>query len=453
MKMINKLLYFALAITFLSSCDQEADVPTPKSGEADFSVFVSLGDSYSAGYTDGALSRDGQESAFTTLMAANLSGLGNEGFSVPFLPAETSVGSSLEGKMELQVTQSGLAPVTTEGNPELLTDPSTWINDGAPYHNVGIPGARSYHLVAPQYGDYTLGAGNFNPFYARFATAPGVSTALSDALSLNPTFFSLWIGGNDVLGYALAGGEGESAGMGGDDITPAGVFGQSYDLMLSSLTGQGAKGVIATVPDIDRIPFFNTVLPGMLELTAEQAAALNAGYQQYNDAEVQYNLEKITFTEGANYFVVEDEDHPLGMRQIETDEKILLTARTNITAAGWGSQSPVPQEYVLDKAELTAISEATEAFNGVIRDRAGQFDLALVETNDLLGATAEGLMVNGISYNNAYITGGVFSLDGIHVTARGSAILANEFIDAVNEKYGSTIPHVVVNNQDGIIFP
>lgn len=451
--MINKIFYFAIAIVFLSSCNQEADVPAPKSGEADFSVFVSLGDSYSAGYTDGALSREGQENAFTTLMAANMSDLGNEGYSVPFLPEGTSVGSSLQGRMELQVSQSGLAPVTTDGNPELLTDPSTWINSDAPYHNMGIPGARSYHLVAPAYGDYTLGTGNFNPFYARFATAPGVSTALSDALALQPTFFSLWIGGNDVLGYALAGGEGETAGMGGNDITPAGVFGQSIDLILSNLMEQGAKGVIATVPDIDRIPFFNTVMPSMLELTAEQAAALNAGYQQYNAAAVQYNLEKITFTEGPNYFVVEDEDHPLGRRQISGNEKLLLTARGNITAAGWGSQVPVPQEYVLDNEELAAIAGATEAFNDIIRDRAGQFDLALVVTNDLLSATANGLVIDGITYSNAYITGGVFSLDGIHVTARGSAILANEFVDAVNQTYGSTLPRVVVNNQKGIVFP
>lgn len=451
--MINKLLYFALAFMLFSACEQEADVPVPVNGEADFSVFVSLGDSYTAGYTNGALSREGQESAFATLLASNMEEFTNTSWSVPFLPEGTSVGSSLEGKMELQITPVGLAPVTTEGNPELLTDPSTWINGEGPFHNLGIPGARSYHLVAPEYGDYTLGAGNFNPFYARFAAVPGVSTALSDALSLNPTFFSLWIGGNDVLGYALAGGEGETSGMGSNDITPAATFGQSFNYMLSQLTSQGAGGVVATVPDIDQLPFFNTVLPGILQLSAQQAAALNAGYAEYNAAAEQYQLEKMVFSEGANYFVVEDENHPLGMRQIKSTEKLLLTARTNITLAGWGTQVPVPREYVLDETELEAIADATVVFNTIIADGAEQFDVALVNTNDLLNATAEGLVIDGVNYSNSYITGGVFSLDGIHVTARGSAILANEFISAVNQKYGSTIPHVVVNNQKGIVFP
>ena len=45
-----------------------------------------------------------------------------------------------------------------------------------------------------------------NPYYARFATAPGTSTVLGDALAVNPTFFTFWLGNNDILGYAAGGG-------------------------------------------------------------------------------------------------------------------------------------------------------------------------------------------------------------------------------------------------------
>lgn len=447
------ILFFTVVVFSLSSCEKDVDVPVPQSGEVDFSVFVSLGDSYTAGYTNGALSRKGQESAFATLMANQLSDLSDGEYTIPYLPEGTSVSSSLEGEMVLQVTPAGLSPTTTEGNPELLTDGSTWINSEGPYHNLGIPGARSFHLLNDQYGDPTLEPGRFNPFYARFASVPGVSTALTDALSLSPTFFSLWIGGNDVLGYALAGGEGELQGTGGDDITPTNVFNQSYEGIIGQLAEEGVDGVIATIPDIDQLPFFNTVLPDMLALSSEQAEALNAGYAEYNAGASQYGLDEFVFVEGANFFVVEDEEHPLGMRQIKSGEKILLTARTNITAAGWGSQEPVPQEYVLDEGELDAIKNAAEGFNSIIRNAASEYDLALVETNDVLEKTANGLMLDGNNYTNEYITGGVFSLDGIHASARGSAIIANAFIDAVNKQYGSTIPHVIVNNQPGIIFP
>ena len=452
--MIKKFLYIIFFAVVFTACDNEVDIPSPQSGDADFSVFVSLGDSYTAGYTNGALSAEGQSSAFASLMAERMENLTEEPYTIPYLPDGASVGSSLEGEMELQVTESGLSPVTTGGDAELLTDSSTWINDDAPYHNLGIPGARSFHLVTPQYGDPSLGPGNFNPFYARMATAPGSSTALSDALAQNPTFFSLWIGGNDVLGYALAGGEGEVGDTGGSDITPEAVFAQSYNALLSQLTANEAEGVIATIPDIDMLPFFNTIPPNDLELDADQAAALNDAYAEYNAGATQYEEEEISFSEGNNYFVIADSSHPMEMRQINSGEKLLLSLpRENIAAAGWGTQVPIPEEYVLDEEELTNIADATAAFNDIIRGSASQFDLALVELDELLRETADGHVVDGNTYSNAYITGGLFSLDGIHATGRGSAIIANEFIDAVNSHYDSFIPRVVVNQQEGIVFP
>ncbi|MFO8001513.1 MAG: hypothetical protein R6U46_09725 [Marinilabilia sp.] len=452
--MIQKFIYIIFFAVLFTACDDEVDVPSPQSGDTDFSVFVSLGDSYTAGYTDGALSAEGQSSAFASLMAGQMADFLESKYTIPYLPGGTSVSSSLEGKMALQVTVSGLSPVTTEGNPELLTDPSTWINGDAPYHNLGIPGARSFHLISPEYGDPSQGEGNFNPFYARFATAPGTSTALSDAVGQDPTFFSLWIGGNDVLGYALAGGEGEVGGTENSDITPETVFTQSYNSILSQLTGTDADGVIATIPDIDMLPFFNTILPDDLELTADQADALNEGYTEYNAAAAQYGIDEISFSDGNNYFVIEDASHDLNMRQIEADEKLLLSLpREKITAEGWGTSEPIPEEYVLDEDELSNISGATNAFNDVIRNGASEFDLALIELDELLYETAEGLVVDGNTYSNTYITGGLFSLDGIHTNGRGSAIIANEFIDAINAHYGSFIPHVLVNDQDGLVLP
>ncbi len=448
-----KIFYFSVIALLVASCEKDVEAPSPKSGEADFSVFVSLGDSYTAGYINGALSRDGQMSSFAKLMADNLTALSNDSYSVPFLPEDMSVGASLEGKMALQITEAGLTPVTTSGNPELLTDVSTWVNSEGPFHNLGIPGARSFHLITPEYGDPTQGAGNFNPFFARFASVPGGSTALSDALAVNPTFFSLWIGGNDVLGYALQGGGGEVSGMTDADLTPVEVFAQSFNYILSQLTANGAGGVVATIPDIDQLPFFNVVLPNMLSLSDEQAAALNVGYEEYNAAAVQYELDEISFAEGNNYFVIEDKNHLLGMRQIQAGEKLLLTCRTNITEAGWGSKVPIPEKYVLDLSELEAISNAKTAFNTIIQNSASLYNLAMVDTDDLFASTTEGLIIDGNTYSNAYITGGVFSLDGIHATGRGSAIIANAFIDAVNEQYGSSVPHILVNDQMGIVFP
>jgi lysophospholipase L1-like esterase len=64
-----------------------------------------------------------------------------------------------------------------------------------------------------------------------------------------------------------------------------------------------------------------------------------------------------------------------------------------------------------------------------------------------------GMVVDGVSVNSNYISGGLFSLDGVHLTPRGYSIVANEFIKAINAKYGSSIPLVNVSDYRGVKFP
>src|SRR5690606_30693241 len=94
------------------------------------------------------------------------------------------------------------------------------------YHNMGVPGAKVFHLVAPGYGNVAgVANGTANPYFVRHATTPE-ATVLQDVLSMNPTFFTNWIGANDVLAYATSGGEGVNqagnpnpATYGSNDIT------------------------------------------------------------------------------------------------------------------------------------------------------------------------------------------------------------------------------------------
>ena len=70
---------------------------------------------------------------------------------------------------------------------------------------------------------------------------------------------------------------------------------------------------------------------------------------------------------------------------------------------------------------------------------------ALVDLNGLLRrASTTGIVYQGARYTNAFITGGLFSLDGIHPTRTGHALIANAFIDAIDLKFGEVIPHVDV---------
>ncbi len=66
---------------------------------------------------------------------------------------------------------------------------------------------------------------------------------------------------------------------------------------------------------------------------------------------------------------------------------------------------------------------------------------------------ANGYEEDGITMTTDFVTGGVFSLDGIHLTPRGYAMVSNFFIDAINQQYGSSISKVYLSQYPAVIFP
>ena len=66
---------------------------------------------------------------------------------------------------------------------------------------------------------------------------------------------------------------------------------------------------------------------------------------------------------------------------------------------------------------------------------------------------SSGIQYNGVNYSTTFVTGGSFSLDGVHLTGKGYAVIANEFIKAINAKYKSNLRQVNPNNYSGVKFP
>lgn len=286
------------------------------------------------------------------------------------------------------------------------------------------------------------GYAQLNPYYARFASSLG-STVLSEAKKVNPTFFTVWIGSNDVLGYATSGGE-------GDIITDATTFTGSLSQIIDSLTSNGAKGAIANIPDVTSIPFFNTVPYNGLVLTnTADVDMLNAAY--HNGAL------GINFKLGQNAFVIADAAVPVfHLRQMVAGEMILLSIPQDslrCAKAGWGSRKPIPGKYILDHNEASLILSATQGFNATIARLASAKGLALVDMNTNLNSVKTGLVFDGIKFNTLFISGGTFSLDGVHLSPRGNAVVANFFIEAINAAYNARVPLVTIGDLPGIIFP
>ncbi len=503
-----------LALGFVA-CEPELDNPIDEpgyysSGEADFTNYVALGNSLTAGYADGALYITGQENSYPNILAGQFEKVQETNdFTQPLMA--DNAGGLLAGGTKITSNRRVLA-VGSNGNPSpqvyggQSTTDITEILSG-PFSNLGVPGAKSYHLVTPKYGELSgVSAGTANPYFVRFASSPS-TTVLEDAITQNPTFFSLWIGNNDVLGYATSGGVGEDqtgnmdiTTYGANDITDPDIFASVYSQMVSALTETGADGVLINIPDVTSVPYFTTIPNNALELDAETAANLTGFFQAVAGIFTQGLLAQqvpleqaqalaaqyaITFDEGPNRFLIDvpvTQTNPLGFRQMTEDELLVLTINQADLREGYGSVDLTPEvmqvlgilqqggqptqeqtklvlnavsgiddKDALDEEEIDNITTATAAYNATILSLAESNGLVHVDARALLNMVAKGgIPYDGGSLTSTFVTGGAFSLDGVHPTPRGYAAIANEIIDGINNTYTSTVPKVNIGNYNTV---
>ncbi len=460
MKRFTHYFSFMLAMLVLAQCDPSMTERTPDPGQADFSSYVAVGNSLTAGYADNALYREGQLNSFPNILAGQMKEAGGGDFIQPLV--DPGVGSNATGQARL-VLRPVMGP---DGVPTLAPAPAAASGQDifsskvtGPFHNMGIPGARSFHLAFPGYGD-------LNPFFGRMMSG-AQATVIGDAMMAQPTFFTLWIGNNDVLGYATSGGVGQGFAEMGDptavtgiDITPKNVFDGSLDFIAGTLAGAGAEGAVINLPEVTSIPFFTTVPWNGLVLSAEQAQMLRAGFTALFAAH-NVPVELVpNFQAGQNGFLIADPDMPgvpppFQLRLARQGELILLSVpQDSLRNAGWGSQKPIPDQFTLRAPQITEIENATNAFNARLSAVASQYGLAFVDANSVLkSAVNPGLVFDGVLLNTVFVQGGIFSLDGVHLTPRGSAVVANKVIDAINSKYGSTLSPVNISAYEGVQFP
>lgn len=498
----------------LSACEPEFDNPIDtadaySSGDADFSNYVSIGNSLTAGYADGALYISGQENSYPNMLSKQFAYAGGGDFAQPLMddnvggfvndpvnfPPRFVLVFDAEGSPVGPARYTGAAPSTDFSN-----------NLGKSYNNMGVPGAKSYHLLAPGYGNAAgVASGLSNPYFARFASST-TATVIGDAVGQNPTFFSLWIGNNDILSYATSGGVGEDhnktgeldpANYGSNDITNSVTFSGVYKTLLDNLTAGGAKGVVLNLPSVTSLPFFTTVpyapLSPLNPDFAAQIPELNQTYAGLNLAFEALGVPEraIQFsTTGASPVVIKDESltditasltvalsgtfGPLApviaaqygqARQATQQDLLLLTSSSQIgevdTArvaelmgvgmtqeqAGKlsvkGVSLPLADQYVLIPAEQKAIENARKSYNATIASLASLKGLAMYDVAAALEQAANGgIPINGGVVTSTFVSGGAFSLDGVHPTPRAHALVTNGVLDAIEAVYGANLPKV-----------
>ncbi|MBL4656889.1 MAG: hypothetical protein JKX73_02730 [Flavobacteriales bacterium] len=303
------------------------------------------------------------------------------------------------------------------------------------YQNLAVPSATMADIFDPNFG-LSYGQGNSNPFYGKFASDPGTSTIMQDALNLAPTFSLIWVGMEDIFGYASAGGYNKTA-------PSVAQFSADLDAILSPLTSAGGKGAIANIPSLDDFPFYTLVPPRGLELTLSKADSLN-------------NLTGglFDFEQGSNGFIIVDADAPFGFDQMGDGEYILLNVNLDSMRCNFlGVFTPILDRFVIDSTEAALIRELIKNFNDVIYNKSVEYGLALVDMNSYFSSLTTGVQWNGVDFSTEFVSGGFLSLDGYHPNQKGYGLITNEFIKATNKKYSATIPTTICSGCVGITFP
>jgi len=95
---------------------------------------------------------------------------------------------------------------------------------------------------------------------------------------------------------------------------------------------------------------------------------------------------------------------------------------------------------VLTPTEIAAINQRLVDYNSAITAAASSRDIPVVDINAFLNQVKAGIQAGPFNVNLAYITGGIFSLDGFHLTDIGYALFANEYIKTINAAYRTRIP-------------
>ena len=439
------------ACVLLTACAPSQDTPTPSTG-IDASRCVAVGDSYTAGLSNGGLTRASQDYSFPNLLAQQFSRASTSAiFSQPYLEP----GSGSGYLMLVDLPAIGLPVVRRVAGQAVLRNIITPAACGGPDtvrllkrsataptlpQNLGVPGLQLTQVETAGLGNAANASpgGAFNPYFERLLPAADSRTYLQavTTASSSATFFTYFLGLDDLLPFVRSGG--------GCGLPSTTVLNTNARKILDVLTAGGHQGMIARLPALSNLPL----------LRLGRGLALQSSLQA-------------TFGDAALVYI--EESRNLGVAQVITnDDYVLATAvprlgqRTPVVVNGttlqlpYGrdSRNPVHNADVLDKTELARANLLVTNHNKYLDETLAllyKMPIALDNKRTLDSNAAfpnfvgETILVNGVTYSAEPVRGNFFSLDYYSLTPRGNALLANVFILAINSAYNANIPAIEVN--------
>lgn len=356
-----------------------------------FDVYVSIGDSLAAGFSNGSLVERHQRSSVPLLLARQAGVAANfhqPTIGAPGIPAELGL---------VSLTPIVISPLSSSPGEPLN------LNLQRPYNNLAVPGATAGDAL-----NRTSDGGGMHDLILR-----GLGTQVAQAKALRPTFITLWIGNNDVLGAAIRG-----TAIPGETLTPTQTFRQAYASILLELRGTGARIVAANLPDVTAIPFVTTIPPVVINPATREPVIVN----------------------GSNVPLLGPNGPLATNAHVTLAASSLLAEGIGIPRLLGGTGAPLPNEVVLDPGEIATIRDYVNTNNHAISELCDAAGVPVLDVSALFSEIASvGREVAGVRITADFLTGGFFGYDGVHPTDLGYALLANEWIAAINES-GLSLP-------------
>jgi lysophospholipase L1-like esterase len=216
-----------------------------------------------------------------------------------------------------------------------------------------------------------------------------------------PDLVLCWIGANDALGAVTA-----YDALDASQLTEVDTFTKHYTDLAQRLANGNRKVVFATIPDVTDIGFL------VDRPTAEQFLGF-----------------PVSLADGEYTTVV-----ALLLIALEGDADLLTDP-----------------DFYLDKTEIEAIQDRISAFNAVIQQNAAELNMPLVDLKqwfeDVIDTPPSFF---GVALRPGLL-GGVFSLDQVHPSNISHALIANEFIEAINSHWQMDVP-LLSRKLLGLIF-
>lgn len=356
----------------------------------DFSTTVFLGDSLTAGFQSGSLLDTAEVNGWAPLVAKQASfSIVQALIAAPGAPATLVLDSVSPLKIS---TASGIT--TGRDNPTVqVTD-------------LAVPGAELNDILTTV---PTAAPTTDDEIATQLVLGyPGLAQRVADsqttfAIKANPTTIFVWAGNNDAF---IADTHGTPAAL-----TTLADFTTQYTSLISQLSSQTkAHLVVGNIPDVTTIPYLEPATAVLAQYAASTGLSTTALGELFGIA--------------AGDLVT-----PEGL-----DEISAIAAGTQTTT--------VSDAGVLTAAEVLVVQQRVTDFNTVIAAQAKAAGATLVDLYTVFHTMAtSGVTIGGYTGTSAFL-GGFFSLDGIHPTNTGYAVIANAFIDAINAEYTTKIADV-----------